>query len=279
MATQRPGPLFSIGTFEALRRLRIQMQASAVLDVRETVGVLLRTDPDTSGLDFESSLVLHQEVPEHAQVEDPKTFYRICALHAVFRADLSWSRAITLGRRRFHDLLDRDERQCLREVGLMDDPPDDLTIDWWDQATELIRNRIDGQKQERGRAAERLTMSHEIERLRRLSIRSQPKWVSIDDNTAGYDVLSYEQVLGSEEGVPLLIEVKSSVASPLRFFVTRNEWKRALEYGSAYLFHVWDMTATPPRLHKRTAAQVAPHIPVDQHQGTWSTAVIPLAAQ
>ena len=73
-----------------------------------------------------------------------------------------------------------------------------------------------------------------------------------------------------------MIEVKSTVSSPLRFILTRNEWDHAVKAGAAYLFHVWDMTMKPPMMHERTVAQVAPHIPSDNEKGKWKTADIPL---
>lgn len=45
-----------------------------------------------------------------------------------------------------------------------------------------------------------------------------------------------------------MIEVKSTIASPLRFIVSRNEWEQADKFGPAYLFHVWDMQKNPPVL-------------------------------
>lgn len=73
-----------------------------------------------------------------------------------------------------------------------------------------------------------------------------------------------------------MIEVKSTVISPLRFIVTRNEWEQAEKFGPAYVFHVWDMQKTPPVLYERPSAQVAMHIPSDNENGKWKTAEIPL---
>ncbi|WP_183664872.1 DUF3883 domain-containing protein [Phyllobacterium trifolii] len=53
-------------------------------------------------------------------------------------------------------------------------------------------------------------------------------------------ILSYDA--GEEEPVARLIEVKSTIASPLRFFVTRNEWDTCQNMGVAYRFHVWDLS-------------------------------------
>ena len=124
----------------------------------------------------------------------------------------------------------------------------------------------------RAREAEQLTLKHEAERLARLGIRIPPVWMAIEDNTAGYDIQSFD--LGAEGPVARLIEVKSTIASPLRFFLSRNEWETAKKYGGTYHFHIWDLQV--PRLYERTVADIAPHIPTDNEKGSWSTVHIPV---
>jgi len=124
------------------------------------------------------------------------------------------------------------------------------------------------------RAAEKLTIDHEIQRLGGLGIDKLPVWKGLDDNFGGYYVLSYD---AEQFGlVNRLIEVKSTISSPLRFVLTRHEWERALKAGQSYFFHVWDMSKLPPILYVRTADQVASHIPTDNEKGKWSSAEVPL---
>jgi len=75
-----------------------------------------------------------------------------------------------------------------------------------------------------------------------------------------------------------MIEVKSTVASPLRFIITRHEWDQASKIGSAYIFHVWDMAKAPPVLYERTSAQIASHIPADNEDGKWESVEILLGS-
>jgi hypothetical protein len=96
--------------------------------------------------------------------------------------------------------------------------------------------------------------------------------MSIDDNTAGYDILSYD--LGPVDPINRLIEVKSTIASPLRFIVTRNEWDTAVKFGPRYFFHVWDMQSET--LYERTTSQIMPHIPTDNAKGRWTHAHVPV---
>jgi hypothetical protein len=273
----RAGPLFSVGTFEGLRRVRLQRLQTPTLTFEELRQLIQRTDADAEGFDFDAAAALDEFVAHGAPCEQPQDFYRCCAFEVLARADMRWVKAITLGRQRFMALLDRDEVQCIRAAHLDAVPPPDFVIDWWDEITGYIRSISDAQKQERGRDAERLTMEYETNRLRQLGLQVEPKWVAIEDNTAGYDVLSYDP--GPDGHTTQVIEVKSSVASPLRFFVSRNEWEKAQEFGDAYRFHIWDLNAEPPRLHIRHMAAVMPHIPTDQEKGRWATAVIPLSAQ
>lgn len=268
---------FSVGSFEALRSLRVQAVQLPELTLEDLSELIRKVDPDSGGLEFESAFKLDALIPVNAPCDVPHHFYRACVFQILIQNDHRLGRLITLGRERFVSLLDRDEQQCFRAARLMESPPDDEIVEWWDGLSGHMRRQNEEQKQGRGRVAERLTVDHETKRLKDIGLTLVPRWVAVDDNTAGYDVLSYEQ--GEVAPVARLIEVKSSIASPLRFFVSRNEWRKAVEVGEAYLFHIWDMNAEPPRLHLRTVAQVTPHIPADQEKGEWATAVIPLSAQ
>jgi hypothetical protein len=126
----------------------------------------------------------------------------------------------------------------------------------------------------RARLAEQLTLSRERELLRKSGIDRPPRWMAIEDNTVGYDVLSYTN--GQFGLLNKLIEVKSTIASPLRFHVSRNEWEQAKQFGEAFVFHVWDLQSDPPILHERTVLQVLMHIPTDNEKGRWSNVLIPV---
>src|SRR5690606_36504019 len=122
--------------------------------------------------------------------------------------------------------------------------------------------------------AEELSLEHERKRLRTNGIDREPKWMAIEDNTVGYDILSYE--LGPVALKNKLIEVKSTIASPLRFYITRNEWQHDQEVGDAYCFHIWNLQPTPPVLYVKLASDIAPHIPDDNENGKWTVAEIPV---
>ena len=178
------------------------------------------------------------------------------------------------GRRRFLDSLEQNDRDIFNAAGLMKEPPPLAVALWWDSVAGFARMLTDLEKMKQAREAEELTMTFERVSLRMLGICKEPEWKGLDDNFAGYDVLSYDP--GEFAPTNRMIEVKSTTASPLRFIISRNEWEQAIKFGPAYLFHIWDMQKTPPVLYVRMSEQVALHIPSDNEKGKWKTAEIPL---
>lgn len=243
----------------------------------ELINLSRRLGADTAGLDFDAAIDINGLISERAPCDQSHLFYRHCIHEIVVTHRASWGRLIRLGRNRFYNALDRDEQACFRAAQLMAEEPAEETVAWWDRLAGAMRSAFDVEKMAQARRAELLTIAHEIGELQRLGIDRTPKWMGVEDNTVGFDVLSYRK--GHVSPTNVLIEVKSTTASPLRFTVTRNEWNVAMKSGAAYLFYIWDMIADPPRVHVRTVEQLAEHMPVDRRLGKWSHAEIPLAAK
>jgi hypothetical protein len=266
--------LFAMGAFEALRVLRLKRQDSSGLDDTEIVRHLRELDAGTAALDLDAGVELDAVVRSTATVSVSHSFYRHCIFDIINAVDAPWARAIKLGRARLLTQLSRDEHQCFREARLLDDPPDDDLVSWWDDLSSAVRATGNADAMERARRAERLSIEVERKRLATLGIPLEPRWIAIEDNTAGYDVLSFD--LGDHGPLNRLVEVKSTIASPLRFYVTRNEWNKAIDAQAQYCFHVWDLSKTPPTLYEIAQAAVAAHVPTDCGAGTWDSAVIPV---
>ena len=83
------------------------------------------------------------------------------------------------------------------------------------------RSQSDLEKMRQARIAELLSLDCEQVRLDKLGIDRRAVWMSIDDNWAGYDILSYD--LEPTGITSSMIEVKSTIASPLRYCLSRNE--------------------------------------------------------
>lgn len=262
-----------MSAFEGVRAIRIQLESTQEKNIETTIAVIKSTEADANTFDFEAAKVLlgivDNSVPPYG-----RNFYQHCIHCVVLTQQPIWAKLMTLGRKRFVKKLDRDEQNIFREAGLLVEPPNDFVIDWWDSITGLIRLESDKLKLNQARQAEKLTLMYEAERLSKKNISVKPIWTAIEDNTAGYDILSYSK---NEYGlINKLIEVKSTIASPLRFYLTRNEWNHAIKFGENYFFHIWDMQKNPPNLFIKTIDEIKPHIPVDSEKGVWKTAEIPV---
>jgi hypothetical protein len=164
----------------------------------------------------------------------------------------------------------RDVAQVFVEAGLAAGF-DSEVVDFWDELAARARGQRQAQLNRIGRLGERQTIAHEQKRTGR-----SPKWVSVDDNADGYDVLS---VVDSTDPRPLSIEVKaSSIGMRGSFHVTRNEWDRANE-TECHVFHLWNVqNKSAPQLAVLMPEDVKPHVSRDAGDGCWELVEIPFAA-
>lgn len=145
---------------------------------------------------------------------------------------------------------------------------DDEVVAFWDHLAAIARGLRNSSLSEIGREGERLTIAHELRRT-----NHKPKWVSVESNSAGYDVLS---VVSGSDGRHLPIEVKAST-SGLRgtFHLTRNEWDES-ELMPLHIFHLWDLSSrSNPKLAVVPRLDVARHVPIDAGIGKWKEVEIP----
>ncbi len=277
MSTLPFSRLFSMPAFEGLRILRIHIEQRPQDAPEALITVIRRIEADAHSYDLDAALALHEMVTKDAPFHGVK-FYRVCLASVLLKETPEWAKLITLGRGRFIKRLRaqefRDIRSLFRQAQLLDEPPGDDDVAWWDDLQAHVRTRQNVEAMRRARFAEQLTLQREASLLQKQGIEARPRWMSIEDNTVGYDVLSYSK--GEFGLLNKLIEVKSTIASPLRFNVSRNEWNEAVDFGDAFIFHVWDLQQNPPILYERTVAQIALHIPKDSNKGKWTNALIPV---
>ncbi|OLF71403.1 hypothetical protein AWH62_12720 [Maricaulis sp. W15] len=270
MPTER---LFSLSSFEGLRLLRAYETKYPEYGGAELVAFIESVDADAASLDMLSALELHKIVDQLCPLEGP-VFFRHCIRAVLVAQQPIWSKLMRHGRKRFLDGLDQNNRDVFHAAGLMEQTPCSETLVWWDETAGYARLITDHIKMAQGREAEILTIEYERATLSSLGIDRQPEWPGLDDNFAGYDVLSFD--IRDASIVSKMIEVKSTTASPLRFYITRNEWRQAEKVGDRYIFHVWDMNPETPQLHVRSVDQVAPHIPTNNGKGNWTLAEVPV---
>jgi hypothetical protein len=263
--------IFAMSAFEAVRIIRQYRSKHSGLPLDDLIALIHTIEPDAAAHDYEAGRFLDTLVEATIDGADPTRFYRACIDATIHRNGI-WVKIILRGRGQFVGKLARNEEQCFRSAGLLLEPPPLDVVEWWDRTSGLARLASDQEKLRRARQAEYLSIEHERLRLKSLGIGLDPVWMAIEDNTAGYDVLSYD--VGPVAPVSRLIEVKSTIASPLRFFITRHEWETAIKYGTSYFFHIWDLQIK--RLYERTVADITPHIPTDNVRGRWTNMEVPV---
>jgi len=265
--------VFTMPAFEGLRAVRVQLAAHPDRDFDAVVKDLRVTDSDFDSFDMEAAEILHEILPDGIDASG-SIFYQNCILHSVLHFKPKWSRNIPLGRSKFFGKLSDEDQSIFRRAGLMIHPPGEHIVAWWDEIESQIRFARSADNHERGRLAEQLTLQHEAAYLERVGLAETPEWTAIEDNTAGYDVLSYRP--GKFGPISRLIEVKSTLISPVRFHVTQNEWRKAQGAPESYKFYVWELHKEPYEMHELAVAQVAPHIPSDNGEGKWQDVIVPL---
>lgn len=234
---------------KAVARLRVSY-ATAGLDYSEAQAILEAVGPAR-----DSAIASYQALIEHEAMLRP-----------------AWLSVLPRGRRQLRDALSADAGECFRRAGAFDEQPTVDVVAFLDRLANLARASANLPLVESGRHAERL--SFELERARCAKLPGAPRveWVALDDNSAGYDILSFRQIDGRP--TPKLVEVKSCRGRPLRLFITRNEWDTACRHQDAYVVHFWDVDAE--RLYELSWDDLEPHMPIDRGDGRWDSATLSL---
>lgn len=180
-----------------------------------------------------------------------------------------WGRLLSRGRSETSQFAPREIVQVFREAGLMQVPPSDDAVGWWDDVARYARGAADSVRNEIGRTGERHTINRERRRTGK-----EPFWQAIESNLSGFDVLS---VVAADCSNPLRIEVKTSGESIeyAMFHVSRNEWEAATN-GVPYIFHLWCLRDEQmPRVAEIDVQAIETHAPHDCGEGTWEKTKIP----
>ena len=262
-----------MAAFLAFLRVRSLRAEHPSFTDAELVETLERVSESASGLDFRGGLALLHGLDPSLNWSAAGDPLRLFIFEWVKLVQPRWLRFVPYGRERVRGALGRDQAQCFREARLFEETPDDEAIQFWDRVAALMRGVLDAEKMERGRLAERLSLEHERQRLDRLGIAREPSWVALEDNTLGYDILSYDFDPNGRL-VPRMIEVKSRRSDVI--FLTRNEWNNAFTAAQQSVIHVWELPQQ--RLREFHPHDLAGSVPVDQGAGVWQNVRITLGA-
>lgn len=197
-----------------------------------------------------------------------KELKRTMLMDYVLTVSPIWSNRTPYGRSEAAIFMTKDEKACFAEAGLLSDRLDSSVIEWWDTVANKVRAKAQQAQSDKGRIGEKNTIKYEQERT-----NSEPKWMSVESNLAGYDVRSK---ISSEDHSALLIEVKTSTSSleQAYFYVTSHEWKVA-QTSLAYVFHLWCLSGKKRLLAIISPEDIFPYIPTNNLSGEWESVKIP----
>ncbi len=256
---------FRMSSFTAALGIRRYIRDHTGTSADDAAIALKRSDADFAGADFVGGLELCDLLADDVDLADIPQLIRQALSALSVRHQPWWTKLIPYGRQRLATALTKDELQTFRAAGLYDPHPSVEVIAWWDHLAAQARATTDEQLSEQGRRAEMLSFNREIARLQAEGIDVPPVWTALDDNSAGYDIKSYNK---SAYGLTnVLIEVKSTTRKPPRIILTRGEWEAAEKYGAAYMFHVWQLPDETLAVY--SVEDISCHIPQDRTDGTW----------
>jgi hypothetical protein len=261
-----------LSVFLALVRLRYLMAQYPEASLSELGCVAAAISADYATADWTAAHRLAPAFHDLELHEDPPSMRRFLDRLLVHDQPL-WLLTCVRGRAAARSTMPPGVRQCLTFAQVLGGVPDDEAVRWWDRLVGGQREHSNLELKERGRQGERLTLNFETARLREIGITDRPRWMALDDEGLGYDVLSYDR---DDDGrlINRMIEVKACSGSRLEIYVTRGEWKLAAAVGHAYRFHVWHLPSQ--QLAEFSVADLAPHVPQDHGLGTWQQMRIPL---
>ncbi len=271
MHPRRLEDAFSMSAFLAFLEIRSFLADHPSLPETDAISSLNRVRASSTGLDLRGGLALLHTLDSSMDWQLTQKHLRLFVFEWVKLIQPPWLRLVPYGREKLRVALGDDQVQCLRQAGLFEDVPDKAALAWWDHLANLVRGATEAERMKRARHAERLSLEFELSRLNRLGISRNPRWVALEDNSLGYDILSYDLDAGGLV-VTRLIEVKSRLSDEI--LITRNEWENAVGAGQRSVIHVWHLPEE--RLREFRVHDMAPHIPVDQGGGTWADVRITL---
>ena len=236
----------------------------------QAVKIIQSTSPDDAGHDYIGGRQIYSYMSNQLIAGKIQQDLRFVIGEIVRIYNPWWLRLVPYGREKLKSVLDVNQVQCFTVAGLFEAVPDADSISWWDEMAALVRGAEESERMIQAREAEFLSLEYEKARLETLSINREPLWVSLEDNTLGYDILSYDK--GSNGVVNRLIEVKRTASNSI--FVTRNEWNNALSARQNYLFHIWHMPSR--KFIEYSVKSMKTNIPKDQGTGVWQNVFVNL---
>lgn len=253
--------------FIAMRRY-LEENPDSTLD--RAVKIIQTTNSDDADLDYVGGQQIYNHMNDRLIAGTAQQNLRLVISEVIRIHRPWWLGFVPYGRKKLRSVLSPNQVQCFTIAGLFEPVPDSESLSWWDEMAALVRAAAESERMIKAREAEFLSLEYEKKRLKKLNIDREPLWVSLEDNTLGYDILSYDKVPSGI--VSRLIEVKRTASDSI--FITRNEWNNALSASQNYLFHVWYMPDC--KFVEYSVNSMKPNVPRDQGAGVWQNVLINL---
>lgn len=216
-------------------------------------------------INSENKLHVTTKGDELLQLNSDNKRLRTQLMQMIVQDNPIWAKNTHLGRNEIIPFLKPNILQCFREANLLDTYSTEV-VQWWDNISYFTRNNNDIYLSKLGRQAEELSIKYETKRTGVL-----PKWISIDSNLTGYDLLSIVDVSNPSL---LSIEVKgiySTLSSS--FYLTDNEWEVAMNSDN-YIFHLWDIKGSDCSLSILLPDDLTPLIPSNTEYSKWEKIIV-----
>lgn len=268
--------LFSMSVIDAGLEVAQFLQQHVDFTYADAIRYLSHVPARSASLDFRKASAVAETMGWCVFVTNGnrQTSLRCTIMELVKKSKPFWSRVGHLGRQNVVRMLTQNQRQCFEAAGLLGDFCNPDIQGWWVDLAQFSRHEENQRLVEAGRAGELRTLRYESARLARLGVDRQPRLVSLEDQAAGYDVLSFD-LLENQTIAELQIEVKSSAFEPLHFYLSRNEWEVAVASSRPHVFHLWGPDSESPIV--LTVDSLVAHIPSDRGNGEWEKLHIYLA--
>ena len=231
--------------------------------------IALTSSTESSRHDYVEAAKINDLVKENLDISRWESALRQILKVVILNCDYSWRGSFKFGRKYVLDSLSVNERQVFRSAGLIEDVVTEEIVAWWDE----IQVNLGVPQTDFGfREWERRTFEQEVQLLKKLESPRIPKWESINDNMAGFDILSYREKSGKWEEI--FIEVKSSATGLKRFFLSDREAEKLETALSRYFVYFWDTRSEEMSVF--SGAEIRQHLPRNQGRGSWKTVLLNL---
>ncbi|MFK9091722.1 protein NO VEIN domain-containing protein [Bacillus salipaludis] len=259
---------FKISIIDGAINLNKQRPKYPNKNINEIIGYLQNGPASLSSYDYNNAIILAKKIGWEAfsLKDDRQSQLRDTLKNMIIQLRPFWAKVSYLGRAKVKHILCEDSIQCLQYAGLLAENPTEDVINWWEEISKIFRIINDEQKLKIGREGEKRTLQLEKQRILENGLNKEPRWIALEDNTVGYDILSYRKNHDNEL-YEIKIEVKACSFSPTHLILTRNEWKTALENKNTYFFQIWNLDVN--QLIEMNVSEMACHIPKDQGDGEW----------